>query len=225
MRPWARPRVQQAWTRRSVWVPWGWRGSLGPALGGTVRSSARHGQAGHTVSVSLQPEDAEAVRRFQAWKHRPRQPGQDDDGLTTPQSVYADQMKAAFAPALRGAGLRGSGGRFELPSACYWAQLGFQKSAYSSGDQLRFTINLSVIPRDEWARQSTAKPYLGKHPTPSTQYGAWAKTARIGQLTPRGEDKWWRILRGADAAAVRDDALHDLLTYAVPWLRQQTPQP
>jgi Domain of unknown function (DUF4304) len=175
--------------------------------------------------VSLQPEDAEAVRRYQSRKHRPRQPVQADDGPTTPQRVYTGLINAAFAPALRGVGLRGSGGRFELPSVCYWAQLGFQRSAYSSGDQLSFTINLSVISRDEWTRQSTAKPFLGKHPTPSTRYGAWAKTARIGQLTPGGEDKWWCILRGADAAVVRDDALHDLLTYAVPWLRQQTQQP
>jgi hypothetical protein len=133
-------------------------------------------------------------------------------------------MKAAFAPALRGAGLRGSGGRFELPSAWAWAQLGFQKSAHSSADELRFTVNVSVIPRDEWARQSAAKPYLGKRPAPGTQYGVWANSTRIGCLAPGGEDKWWRILRGVDAAAVRDDALHDLLTNAVPWLKQQVQQ-
>ena len=192
---------------------------LAHALSDMLRTLVRHASGGHTVGVSLQPEDAEAARSFRAWKHRRRQPVPTGDAITTPQEVYADLMKTAFAPALRAAGLRGSGGRFELPSERYWAQLGFQKSAYSSGDELRFTINVSVIARDEWARQSAAKPYLGKRPTPSTEYGAWARRARIGCLTPDGEDKWWRIIRGAHA--VRDDALHDLLTYAVPWLRQQ----
>jgi hypothetical protein len=181
----------------------------------------RHTPGGHTVGVSLQPEDAEAVRRFQAWKYRRRQPPDASDAVTPPQEVYAGLMKTAFAPALRAAGLRGSGGRFELPSERYWAQLGFQKSAYSSGDELRFTVNVSVIPRDEWARQSAAKPYLGKQPKPNTEYGAWAQRVRIGHLVPSKGDKWWRIIRGSDADAVRDDTLHDLLTYAVPWLRQQ----
>lgn len=46
------------------------------------------------------------------------------------------------------------------------AQLGFQKSAYSDGQESRFTVNLSVIRRDEWATRASAKPYLGQRPTP-----------------------------------------------------------
>jgi hypothetical protein len=130
-------------------------------------------------------------------------------------------MKTAFAPALRDAGLRGSSGRFELPSDVHWAQLGFQKSAYSSSGEIRFTVNLSVISRAEWARQSAAQPYSGKRPTPTVQYGPWADQRRIGQLTPSGEDKWWRIIRGADVDPVRIDALSDLMTYGVPWLQER----
>lgn len=93
-------------------------------------------------------------------------------------------MKASFGPALRAEGMRGSGGRFELPSDVVWAQLGF-------------------------------------HPKPAFHYGAWADQVRIGTLTPEGEDKWWRIVRGAQSGIVRDDAMHDLLTYGVPWLRER----
>jgi hypothetical protein len=118
--------------------------------------------------------------------------------------------------------MRGSGGRFELPSDVYWAQLGFQKSAFSDGREVRFTVNLSVIRRDEWAKQAEAKPYLGERPTPNTHYGAWADQTRIGSLTPGGEDKWWRIVRGARPNDVRDDALHDLMNYAVPWLHERS---
>jgi hypothetical protein len=127
-------------------------------------------------------------------------------------------MRGAFGPALRDAGLRGSGGRFALPSDVYWAQLGFQKSAYNSGDEVRFTVNLSVIRRDESASQRAAKPHLGKEPTPNNHDGSWATQVRIGTLTPEGEDKWWRIVRGSDTGPVRDDALTDLLTLGVPWL-------
>lgn len=130
-------------------------------------------------------------------------------------------MKSDFGPALRSAGLRGSNGRFELPSERYWAQLGFQKSAHSDRQEVRFTVNLSVIGRDEWDTQTATKPYLGERPTPNTKYGAWADQVRIGQLTPDGEDKWWRIIRGLPPTGMRDDATHDLLTYAVPWLRSR----
>ena len=170
---------------------------------------------------NVRPEDEEAVRGFAVWKHRPKQSAARDPHPPTPQQVYAGLMKSAFAPALRAAGLRGSAGRFELPSEVYWAQLGFQKSAYSDGQEVRFTVNLSSIRRDEWEAQAAVKPYLGQKPTPNTLYGAWADQVRIGVLANHGQDKWWRIVRGGEADDVRDDALKDLLTYGVPWLRER----
>jgi Domain of unknown function (DUF4304) len=170
----------------------------------------------------LTPEGEVAFRNFAAWKHRQKDRGMGGDLLPSPRDVYAELMKAAFGPALRGAGLRGSNGRFELPSDMYWAQLSFQKSAYSGGDEVRFTVNLSVVSRAEWALRSAAAPYLGRQPSPSFQYGSWADQARIGKLTPAGGDKWWRIVRGVDSGPVLDDALADLMTYGVPWLRRHT---
>jgi hypothetical protein len=169
--------------------------------------------------MPLRPQDEAAVRQLAAWKHRQRDKTIRGDGWPSPQDVYAGMMKTAFGPALRGAGLRGSTGRFELPSNTYWAQLGFQKSSYSGADEVRFTVNLSVISRTEWEMQKAAKPYLGKQPTPTAHYGPWADQARIGELTPAGADKWWRIIRGAAVEPVQADALADLLTYAVPWLK------
>ncbi len=71
------------------------------------------------------------------------------------------------------------------------------------------------------AAQSAAKPYLGKRPKPSFHYGSWADQVRIGELTPTGADKWWRIVRGGNVTPVRVDALADLMTYGVPWLRER----
>jgi hypothetical protein len=129
-------------------------------------------------------------------------------------------MKEVLSPALRDVGLRGSNGRFELPSTTHWAELGFQKSIYNRDDEVRFTVNLSAIRRDEWDAQAASKPHLGKRPTPSIHYGTWANQIRIGSLTPAGEDKWWRLVRGVDVAAIAADVVADLLTYGVPWLRQ-----
>lgn len=169
--------------------------------------------------MPLKPEHEAAVWQLAAWKHRQRDKNIGADGTPSPQDIYADLMKTMFAPALRAAGLRGSNGRFELPSDIYWAQLGFQKSSYSGADELRFTVNLSVISRTEWDVQKAARPSLGRQPTPTIHYGPWADQTRIGQLTPAGADKWWRIIRGADIDPVRTDAQADLLNYAVPWLQ------
>jgi hypothetical protein len=173
---------------------------------------------GHNLPVAMRPEDAEAVRLFGKWKHRDRRSDTAAGDPRSPHDLYADMMKSVFAPALRRAGLRGSSGRFALPSDLNWAQLGFQKSAYNSGDEVRFTVNLSVIRRDEWESQRATKPHLGKEPSPNTKYGSWASQIRIGHLTPDGDDKWWRIIRGADIDPVRDDALADLVNLGVPWL-------
>ena len=148
--------------------------------------------------MTSSPENEATIRRFALWKHRRRASGPAAPSETTAQSVYAELMKQRFAPFLREAGLRGSGGRFELASEARWLLLGFQKSAHSDRDHVRFTVNLLAICREEWESKRAAKPYLGSKPRPSTHYGNWAEHARIGQLTPAGEDKWWSLRPGQD---------------------------
>jgi hypothetical protein len=104
--------------------------------------------------TDLSPESAEALRLFNSWKHRQRPPVPADDTAREPQHIYAELMKTDFAPALRKAGLRGSNGRFELGT------LGFQKSVSNSHDEVQFTINLSVIRRDEWTSYAATSSHL-----------------------------------------------------------------
>lgn len=166
----------------------------------------------------MTPEDRSFLERFKAWKHRPKDFSAGTDSDPTSQQVYDVLMKESFTPALRGVGLKGSGGRFELPSEKYWAQLGFQKSAHSDTQALTFTVNLSVIGRDVWTEQASANPHLGKKPAPSTFYGSWAEQTRIGQLTPSGEDFWWWLRRGEDPRPVADHVVSILIDTALPWL-------
>lgn len=137
---------------------------------------------------------------------------------STAHQIYDELMKTTFAPALRGAGLRGSGGRFQLPSEDYWVQLGFQKSAFSDSAELKFTMNLSLISREVWAEHASRQPPLGKKPKPSTFYGSWAEQVRIGALTPSGEDLWWWLKQGEDPGPASEQVLSILLGLAVPWL-------
>lgn len=168
--------------------------------------------------AEMKREDRAFFERFKAWKHRPKDHTPGADGDPTPQQVYDQLMKETFAPALRTAGLRGSGGRFELPSERYWSMLGFQKSAYSDSAALKFTVNLSVIGRDVWAEHAAVRPHLGTKPAPSTFYGAWAEQVRIGRLTPDGEDLWWSLRRGDDPTPIGEHVVSTLLDLAVPWL-------
>jgi len=140
----------------------------------------------------------------------------------TAQQMYTDLMKRSFGPALRALGLKGSSGRFELPSERYWSLLGFQKSAFSDSDSLKFTVNLSVISRDAWAEQASSDPQLGKKPAPSVFYGSWAEQVRIGRLTPSKEDLWWWLRRGEDPRLVADEVVTTLVDIAVPWLASKS---
>lgn len=136
----------------------------------------------------------------------------------TQQQVYDLLMKSTFAPALRNVGMKGSGGRFELPSQRYWVQLGFQKSAFSDSDSVTFTVNLSVISRESWAESVARNPGWGHKPAPTTSYWPGSECCRIGNLMPSGEDYWWWLKRGEDSTLVAGHVVATLLDVAVPWL-------
>ncbi|PUA78997.1 DUF4304 domain-containing protein [Nocardioides currus] len=168
--------------------------------------------------TEMPPEDRALFKRLKAWKHRPKDfsPGSEAD--PTPRQVYDRLMRESFAPALRSAGLKGSGGRFELPSETHWSLLGFQKSSHSDSNRLEFTVNLSVISRQVWEEQAPTRAHRGTKPAPSTFYGSWADQTRIGLLTPSGEDLWWSLDRGEDPRVVEEHVVSTLLDLAVPWL-------
>ena len=138
------------------------------------------------------------------------------------QAMYDALVKDTLSPALRALGFKGSAGRYSMPCSDCWALLGFQKSAYSDAVEVQFTINLLVVNKSAWNAARQEAPHLPERPTPTTWYGEPAAQARIGDLTPEGEDKWWRVYSPANMAAVGNDVLHDITEYALPWLRHQT---
>lgn len=130
-------------------------------------------------------------------------------------------IKDEISPAVRHLGLRGSAGRYVLPSETHWALVGFQKSAYSDALEIQFTINLTAISFAVWESMVKQRPHLGKRPKPSVVYGDWAPQTRIGPLLPDPADKWWRVRQGRPTTPVAEDAMSDLAIYGLPWLRSR----
>ena len=140
------------------------------------------------------------------------------------QEVYRRLLRDEVAPALRSVGLRGSAGRFAVPSTTHWVQLAFQKSQWSERDSVEFTVNTSVIARDAWSSMVAHDPWLGKDPSPTSSIGPPAVQSRIGSLRPGGGDHWWELTTGGPVEPILDDVMRDLFCLALPWLAAQVPR-
>lgn len=161
---------------------------------------------------------------FLAWRTRRRgldrvPPG---DGA---QELYAALIKDHISPALRSLGLVGSGGRYSLPSETHWSRIGFQKSAYSDRQEIRFTVNLLVVSRNAWDEFRLQNPHIGKEPSATIWYGSPVATTRLGTLMPDQEDQWWQVGPAFDSALTAQDVILNLERYGLPWLRARMSQP
>jgi hypothetical protein len=144
--------------------------------------------------------------------------------VATAQDTYAEMLKTLVAPGLRAIGFKGSSQNYRLPSNDYWAMLGFQKSTSSDATQVRFTANVLVVPRSAWDAVRTEKPHLPERPTATTYWGTYVWQKRIGELLPGGEEMWWEIEAGADAAELADAIVWAVRDYVVPAMRRQIGQ-
>ncbi|MBE1530803.1 DUF4304 domain-containing protein [Actinomadura algeriensis] len=134
--------------------------------------------------------------------------------------MFAAMMKDEIAPALRGLGFVGSGVRYRLPDAGYWAQIGFQKSRSSTAETVKFTVNLSVIERDVWERARLVRGHLPERPSPNTGYVGLGWTERIGGvMAPCSDEPWWTVRRGRPTAQVAAEVVAAIGDHALPALR------
>lgn len=134
---------------------------------------------------------------------------------------YASIIKHRVSPAMRALGCTGSGGRYALPSETHWALIGFQKSAFNSASEVRFTINLLVVGRASWHDLRQQRPSLPERPLASGGYRGPVHSVRIGHLIGDGHDTWWSITAATDATAVVDEVLTTLTEVGLLWLRDQ----
>lgn len=98
--------------------------------------------------------------------------------------------------------------------------LGFQKSAFSDANQIRFTINVAVVSRDVWEAARKKWPELPPRPTVNVPQGpVWWR--RLGHLITTGEDIWWVVEAGMDTAELADAVLRAVEDYGLPAMRAQ----
>jgi hypothetical protein len=142
------------------------------------------------------------------------------------QEAYAAMHRNEVAPRLRELGFKGSAGMYVLPDDEWWRVVAFKKDRYSTRDWVRFTVNLALTAKDEWAEQGTRRDRPRRHPSGAIELVGYH--SRIGnQMPPRGEDRWWEI--GVDrlvkAAApptspdlVGREVVAAITGFGVPWL-------
>jgi hypothetical protein len=70
--------------------------------------------------------------------------------VVSAQDEFRGFLRDLVSPAMRSAGLSGSAGRYYLPSPSCFALVGFQKSEWSTGSAVTFTVNLKVVSREVW---------------------------------------------------------------------------
>lgn len=130
-------------------------------------------------------------------------------------------MRDEVAPRLRALGFKGSGQRFTLPSETHWAFVGFQRSAWSDRTALRFTINLTVVSKEEWKRARADHSYLGERPQANAAAGGPAWDERIGFLMPERRDHWWSMGAGEPSEGVAAGVIDAVERFALPELLRQ----
>ena len=137
----------------------------------------------------------------------------------TAQEAFTRMIKAEVAPALRRLGFKGSGQRYELPSKTHWAVVGFQRSTSSDAKHVKFTINATVVSREEWERASNEQPWLGKRPSANARSSVgWE--ARIGGVMPNtGGDHWWSVTPGSVTEPVAGEVVGAVRDYLLPAMR------
>ena len=132
-------------------------------------------------------------------------------------------MRDDVGPGLRKLGLRGSGRKYKLPDNEAYRLISFQGWRYSSSEELRFTINLALISKQEWETRSRweYETQGWRWPAAPSSYGyPVGEHRRLGQLMPGGGDRWWTLRANDESRPLASELLDAIAAYGVPWLRR-----
>ena len=140
----------------------------------------------------------------------------------TAQEAFTKMLRQEVAPALRRLGFKGSGQRYELPSETHWVVIGFQKFTWSDQRRVEFTVNVTVVDRDEWDRARAERPYLTAKPSASV-YEDVGWEQRIAALVPdrTDGDLTWIVTAGAPTEPVAGDVVALIADHVLPAVRHR----
>lgn len=144
--------------------------------------------------------------------------------VVSAQDEFREFLRELVSPAMRSAGLKGSAGRYHIPSRSSFALVGFQRSRWSTGTIIEFTVNLKVVNREVWGLAKADKTWLPQTPSPNTLYPVAEWSVRIGSLMPGGQDHWWRLRPGQPLGPLAAEVIGVLTDYGLPALHRAAQQ-
>ncbi len=81
------------------------------------------------------------------------------------QNIYTEFLNEYISPALRKRNFSGSAGIYQMPNDKAYILIGFQKSKWSTKQNVEFTVNVSVISKEVWDIASKQKSWTEETPS------------------------------------------------------------
>ena len=130
-------------------------------------------------------------------------------------------LRTEIGPRLRSFGFKGSAPSYVLPDDERWLIVAFQKDRYSRADCVRFTVNLTVARKREWANGRANAPWLPLRPSGNAHYmQAGHVVIRLGNLMPPdGQDRWCEVGPSRPSGPAARRVLRAIERLAIPWFR------
>jgi len=130
--------------------------------------------------------------------------------MATPQNIINAMVASLHQRHLKPLGFRKSGTTWIRPTE--WKHvINVQLSKWNSSEEAQFTVNLGIS-IDPLHAATEALPLKGA----LKEYDCDVR-ARIGQLLPTKQDKWWTVSPDIDPEGLADDVFTNLVKHALPW--------
>lgn len=134
---------------------------------------------------------------------------------TPARESYDVIVKGHVAPVMKAAGFKKAGTQWRLRGEIAWGVVNMQKSAFSSRDEISFTMNVGVrFDAAHRAAYPNAKRMWEKPPTEPECH----VRERIGWFMPEPHDHWWNVVDHRDVPKIVGELVPLLREKAVPWV-------